>query len=133
MKNLLYVLMAFLVFSCSNSDDSSSASSSDFNPPAWIQGTWKQEGTTPEEGMDFKFSAHDFCMSSFAIEQCYKGMMDLMRMGGEKPTVEETITSSSYSAKITLVAGQSITYSFRKISDTEIEFEQDGGVWVRTE
>jgi hypothetical protein len=121
MKKLLYVFAALLFFACSSSDDSSSASSSDFNPPAWIQGTWVQEGTTQGQGVAFRFSAHDFCMSSSIVEQCYQGVIDLSRKGGANSNVEETTTSSSYSAKINYGGGQSVTYSFKKISSSEIE------------
>ncbi|MEZ7500752.1 hypothetical protein QO200_18710 [Flavobacterium sp. Arc3] len=128
MKNLLYVFTALLIFSCSSSDDSSGTSSSDINPPTWIQGTWKQEGALQGQGLGFKFSSNDFCTLILNGDLCTQGQIDSFRKAGEKVTVEETISSTSYSAKINYPMGQSVTYSFSKISNTEIKWESSAGV-----
>jgi hypothetical protein len=128
MKNLLYVLTALLIFSCSSSDDSSGTSSSDINPPTWIQGTWKQEGASQGQGIGFKFSSNDFCTLILSADVCTQGQIDSFRKVGEKVTVEETISSTLYSAKINYPMGQSVTYTFNKISNTEIKWEASAGV-----
>jgi hypothetical protein len=128
MKNLLYVFTALLIFSCSSSDDSSATSSSDINPPTWIQGTWKQESALQGQGLGFKFSSNDFCTLIFNADVCTQGQIDSFRKAGEKVTVEETISSTLYSAKINYPMGQSVTYTFNKISNTEIKWEASAGV-----
>lgn len=120
MKKIIFLFSLFMILSCSSSNDS--ASSSDFNPPAWIQGTWLQEGSTPSLSTGFKFYSNDFCTLIVNAEQCQKGLVDLIRKGGESASVVETISNTSYSAKINYVGGQSATYTFSKISNTEIEY-----------
>ncbi|MFV8345952.1 hypothetical protein [Flavobacterium sp. ZB4P13] len=134
MKKLLFAFTAFLLFSCSNSDDDngSNSSNSDFHPPAWIQGTWIQEGSTASINNGFSFSSSDLCTLLLTTEQCQKGLIDLIRKSGQAVTVNETITSTSYTAKITYYGGQSVTYSFRKLSNTSIEYMAvSGSVFIK--
>ena len=120
MKKVVCLFSLFVLLSCSSSDESTN--NSDFNPPVWIQGTWKQEGSTAGSGIGFKFSSNDLCTLISTAEQCQHGLITLVRKSGQTATVDETITSSTYSAKINYYGGQSATYSFRKISNTEIEW-----------
>lgn len=124
MKNLLYIVTLFLIFSCSSSDDSSKdTTNGDFHPPTWIQGTYKQEGSTATIGLGFKFSSEDFCVQLMGgTEQCQQGMISLIRQGGGTATVEESISDTTYSAKMNTPGGQSTTYSFKKVSNTVIEY-----------
>lgn len=122
MKKLLFVFSALLLFSCSSSDDNNNSSNSDLNPPAWIQGTWMQVGSTATTRSGFSFSSADFCTLILTAEQCQKGLLDLIRKGGQTVTVNETITSTSYTIKITYYGGQSVTYSFKKLSNNSIEY-----------
>jgi hypothetical protein len=130
MKKLLYVLVALSIFSCSNSDDSSSTSSSDFHPPTWIQGTWKALYLGQDLGIGYTFTSNDFCTVMANSEQCQQGLVDIMRKSGEKPKVEEIISSTSYSVKVTYGAGQSVMYLFIKTSNTTIEFDQGAGMSI---
>lgn len=131
MKKLLYVFAALLIFSCSTSDEGSNASGSDFNPPAWIQGTWKLDidGDGIAEDIGFKFTSNDMCTILLQTEQCQKGLFDTMRQSGQKVTVEEIISDTFYSAKVSYSAGQSMTYSFKKISKTKIETGSLGQIY----
>lgn len=119
--------MSLLIFSCSTSDEGSS--SSDFNPPAWIQGTWSQEGGTQGLSTGFRLSTHDLCTIIFTTEQCQQEMLNLMRKSSQTVSVNETISSSLYVAKINYYGGQSVTYTFKKLSNTEIEY--NGIVYIK--
>lgn len=91
-----------------------------------------QEGSTALNSMGFKFSSNDLCVQILTTEQCQKGLIDLIRKSGQTATVDETITSTSYSAKITYVGGQSVTYSFKKVSNTKIEYiAGSGSVFIK--
>lgn len=125
MKKILFLFSLFMTLSCSSSDDS--ASSSDFNPPAWIQGTWKQDADIGV-GNSFVFSKNDICFTMFSGGgQCQQGLIDLARKGGLIVKVTETITSTFYSAKTEYSNGQSVTYAFNKISNTAIEWTAVSG------
>jgi hypothetical protein len=132
MKNLLYVLTAFLIFSCSPSDGGAGSSSSDLNPPSWIQGTWKQDNVGVGINNSFIFSTNDMCSNIMGAQQCQQGLIDFARKGGMTVNVVESITNTFYSAEIKYSNGQSTTYAFNKISNTEIEFEAvSGEVFVK--
>lgn len=124
MKNTLYALMVFLAFSCSPPNDISTASSSDFHPPEWIQGTWKQESFGLDSRMGFKFSANDICTLIGLHEHCQQEIINSQRISGTNAKVEETITNTSYSVKISS-SGQQKSFSYHKISDTKIEWTSD--------
>jgi hypothetical protein len=122
MKKVFLLFSLFLMLSCSTSDDSTNSSNSDFNPPAWIQGNWGQEGAG-SSGVVFSFTANDFCMTTLGIaKQCQQEFVNLYRKPGNAVTVKETITDTVYTAEIKYFAGQSVIYSFRKLSNTSIEW-----------
>lgn len=131
MKNVFLLCSLFLMLSCSNSDDNSS--NSDFHPPAWIQGNWIQEGSIGTSGVLFTFSANDFCLTNLGIvKQCQQELVNQMRQPGNAVTVTETITATTYTAEIKYYAGQSVIYSFRKLSNTSIEWTSvSGSVFIK--
>ncbi|MFV8354944.1 hypothetical protein ACNQGB_02015 [Flavobacterium sp. XS1P32] len=123
MKNVFLLFSLFLMLSCSNSDDNTNSSNSDFHPPAWIQGNWIQEGTAGTSGVIFSFSANDFCMTNMGVtKQCQQEFVNLYRKSGNAVTVAETITAIVYTAEIKYFAGQSVIYSFRKLANNKIEW-----------
>lgn len=127
MKKVLLLCSLFLLLSCSNSDDSANDSNSDFNPPAWIQGNWELEGSG-SSGILFSFTATDFCMTTLGIaKQCQQEFVNLYRKPGNPVTVTETITATAYTAEIKYLGGQSIIYSFKKLSNTSIEWTASAG------
>lgn len=74
MKNLLFVVISILIFSCSTSDGGSG--SSDLNPPLWIQNTWKQDSGIGISN-SFIFSKNDLCSNTMGAQQCQKGLNDM--------------------------------------------------------
>lgn len=113
------------MLSCSNSNDNTNSSKSDFHPPAWIQGNWIQEGSNGSSGVAFSFSANDFCMTNMGLtKQCQQELVNQMRQPGNANAVAvtEAITSTNYTAEIKYFAGQSVIYSFRKLSNNSIEW-----------
>lgn len=132
MKKVFLLFSLFLMLSCSNSDDNINSSNSDFHPPTWIQGNWGQEGAG-SSGVLFSFSANDFCMTNMGIaKQCQQEFVNLYRKPGNAVTVTETITATAYTAEVKYFAGQSIIYSFRKLSNTSIEWTAvPGAVFIK--
>ncbi len=122
MRKITILLLLVLACSCSKSDDNSNSSNSDFHPPAWIQGNWGQQSSI-SAGVLFSFSVNDFCMTNMGIaKQCQQEFVDTYRKLGKAVTVTETITTTTYSAEIKYFGGQSVIYSFRKLSDNSIEW-----------
>jgi hypothetical protein len=123
------------MLSCSNSDDNSSSSNSDFHPPAWIQGNWIQEGSIAASRILFSFSANDFCLTNMGLsKQCQQEFVNQVRQPGNvnNVTVTEIITSTTYTAEIKYFAGQSMIYSFRKLSNNSIEWTAvPGSVFIK--
>ena len=127
MKKISILLLLALVCSCSKSDDSTSSSNSDFHPPVWIQGNWGQESSI-SAGVLFSFSENDFCMTNMGIaKQCQQEFVNMYRKYGNAVTVTETITSTTYIAEIEYLGGQSVIYSFRKLSNNSIEWTAVAG------
>ena len=120
------------MLSCSNSDDNTTSSNSDFHPPVWIQGNWELEGAG-SSGVLFSFTANDFCMTTMGLtKQCQQEFVNQVRQPGNAVTVTETITATTYTAEIKYYAGQSIIYSFRKLSNTSIEWTSvPGSVFIK--
>ena len=135
MKNVFLLFSLFLMLSCSNSDDNGNSSNSDFHPPAWIQGNWLQNGVMGSSGVLFSFSTNDFCMTNMGLtKQCQQELVNQMRQPGNANavTVTETITATNYTAEIKYFAGQSVIYSFRKLSNNNIEWTSvPGSVFIK--
>lgn len=121
------------MLSCSNSDDNTKSSNSDFHPPAWIQGTWNQEGSNGSSGVSFTFAANDFCFTTMGVaKQCQQELVNQMRQPGNSVTVTETNTATNYTAEIKYFAGQSVIYSFRKLANNKIEWTAvTGSVFIK--
>lgn len=133
MKKLLFLFSLFLMLSCSNSDDNINSSNSDFHPPAWIQGTWNQEGSNGSSGVLFSFSVNDFCLTTMGVaKQCQQEYVNQIKKINTAVTVTETITATTYIAEIKYFAGQSVIYSFKKLSNTSIEWTSvPGSVFIK--
>ena len=128
MKKVLLLFSLFLMLSCSNSDDNTNSSKSDFHPPAWIQGTWNQEGSNGSSGVLFSFSVNDFCLTTMGVaKQCQQEYVNQIKKINTAVTVTETITATAYTAEIKYFAGQSVIYSFRKLADNKIEWTAVSG------
>lgn len=114
MKKLLLILtFAILFVSCSSSDDNSK-NNSHLNPPNWIQGTWAVVYTDPVIIQPFcKFTSDNFCTIASNQEICLTT--------NEHTTVTQNPTDASFSFSYT-TQGQTSSFTFRKITDTEIEY-----------
>ena len=132
MKKIVLLFSFFLLLSCSNSDDDVSSSLTDFNPPAWIQGTWALQDDTSNDAVVFNFTKADFCMTASYAKQCQKELEKKKKKNGGTVKVTETITANTYTAEITYYAGQSVIYSFRKLSSNSIEWTASpGAVFIK--
>lgn len=127
MKKIVLMFSFFLLLSCSNSDDYTSSSSAYFNPPEWIQGTWALEDDATNDAVVFNFTRADFYMTASYAKQCQKELVDQMEKNGGKVKVTETITANTYTVEITYYAGQSVIYSFRKLSSKSIGWTASPG------
>ena len=103
MKKIVLLFSFFLLLSCSNSDDDVSSSSTDFNPPAWIQGTWALQDDTSNDAVVFNFTKADFCMTASYAKQCQKELVDQIKKNGGTVKVTETITANTYTVESYLV------------------------------
>lgn len=104
---------------CSGRDEDKSTNQQTqyFHPPAWIQGTWKIEGTTTPW---FTFTNDDFIQDG-AGSMSYKNTLQQAAASGQQAKVVETITSDIYDFDI-YVGGSNGKYQFKKISATKIEW-----------
>ena len=120
----LFVLffIGLVIISCSSSDDDSSLSIIQINPPAWIQGKWLMDDTSLGE-MGWRFTSNDFIIIQANSELSQRGMLeDLLDNGGDV-SASDNSTDETYSVTLNSIGGQSITYSFTQISSSEITWE----------
>jgi hypothetical protein len=123
MKKLFYLLVVILIFSCSSpsSDDNNS---SNFNPPSWIQGTWKDNAS-----FGFKFTSNNVCQLISTNQNCFKEMIDYYNASipNSATVEEETISETEYEFSYT-VSGVTQYFHFIKLSNTSIEYNQPSGI-----
>ena len=129
MKNLklLFLLGLFItLFSCSTNNDSLLADeepvpSNYFNPPSWIQGTWRVNGTTTSY---MKFTSDDFILLSPYTS--YKALLTQTASTGQKAKVIESVSANDYN--FTIIAGMSEgTYKFKKLNSTQVQIVNTTG------
>jgi len=124
MKKIILNFFLILLFSgCSSPiDDSNPKNASSINPPNWVQGTWLLEDSNLTSG--YRFTNDDFCSVLLSGQNCFKESIRLINNSGAITNVKEVITDNSYSIEITL-GSQVITYNFKKVSLTQIEWIND--------
>lgn len=114
MKKIIFLALAIsTLFGCSSDSSSPSNQSIQINPPSWIQGTWLQ-GLTLTSG--FRFTSNDVIVIQFGTEQSVRGQITLISASDET-------TQNTYKVTSNFPSGQTIIYSFTKISDTEIRWD----------
>lgn len=126
MKNLLFITITILFISCSSDNDPASSNSTSFAPPNWIQGSWYPvdfDGNV-DKMSGYSFKKNDFCLIVYNGQHCFKQSLDLMKSGGIYVKIEEVINDNEYKVSITEVS-TTITYHFKKISATKIEWIND--------
>ncbi len=120
MRKLLCIFAVISLFSCSKEDDNNSSNS--INPPDWILGTWLIDDSAFELG--WKFTSNDVVIIQIGgIQISQKGNIDFYLENGQEASTTEEYTNETYSLKLILPAGQSVTYNFTKISNTEIQWD----------
>jgi hypothetical protein len=101
--------------SCSGDDNlSGSGSGMKFSPPAWIQGSWGEEGIVA-----YKFTSNDIFLGSTSFKTIFQNVVNVSY------TCKETKQDALYEVKITQkVSGKEIaaaTYSCKKGDGSYIE------------
>lgn len=118
MKKMIFLFSLILLMSCSKDDDSST---SQINPPDWIIGTWLIDD--PYMTLGWRFTSNDLIIIQNGIELSQKGQLESIINSGEEASAINTTTNDTYSLKLNLPAGQSVIYSFTRISDSEISWD----------
>ncbi len=125
MRHLLLSSLLFVVLltSCSSSSDNNSSSNL-FNPPNWIQGTWRDNAS-----FGFKFTPDNVCQLVSTNENCFKEMINSYNASipNSSSVDEEINTNTEYKFSYTV---QSTTqyFHFIKLTNNTIEYHQDSGV-----
>lgn len=120
MRKLLCIFALIALVSCSKEDDNNSLNS--INPPDWILGTWLIDDPAFELG--WKFTSNDVVIIQMGGQLSQKGQIDFYLENGQEASTTEEYTNETYSLKLILPAGQSVIYSFTKISSTEIQWDE---------
>lgn len=124
MKKILPILAILIIAlsSCSSDDDSSDNSSIQINPPNWIQGKWLLEGSVVGES-GWRFTNNDFIIIQANTEISQREQLQQFSNNGQDVSANDTSTDNTYSVTLNTIGGQSTTYSFTKISNTEISWD----------
>jgi hypothetical protein len=124
MKKIFPILAILMIAlsSCSSDDDSTSNSQIQINPPNWIQGKWLADVTTGGE-TGWRFTNNDFITIAANTEMSQREQLQLVSNNGADVSANDTSTDNTYSVTLNYPGGQSPTYSFTKISNTEIAWD----------
>lgn len=121
MKKLyLFLIVCFLTLSCTTEDEASKITDS-INPPNWIQGIWKTEGTNGDEIFGIKFTADDLILLyQYHDEMSYKEEFENFKKYGSAVRVAENISPTFYDLKIIYISGTYTNLTFSKINEHTI-------------
>ncbi|TVZ26801.1 hypothetical protein JM83_1791 [Gillisia sp. Hel_I_86] len=118
----LYLLLMFILTSCSSDNSVNNSSNFTINPPSWIQGTWILQGsTTGEHG--FRFTSNDVILIQNSMETSQRELLQQSIDLGQEVSVTENKEDTYYSLHIDFQYGQTLKLDFRKLSSTEISWE----------
>lgn len=112
------LILSIILTSCSSDSDGNSSSSININPPAWIQGTWWEEGQVS----GFKFTSNDIITLFSNTQQSQRELLELGESAGETVSASDESTSDYYSVELNFPAGQTVIYSFNKLTDNQINW-----------
>lgn len=126
-KILISTILSVLLISCSSSDDSSPNSSSPYNPPTWIHGTWGYRAgiVYTNDFAVYRFTSDNVCQLQGNVNSsmCWKESIQ------QTPTIlsgNDSSTSTTYTANFISGNGATtLTLSFQKVSATKI-------LWLNT-
>jgi len=107
-----------IITSCSSDSNNNSNANIKISPPGWIQGTWLDESQI----VGFKFTNNDIITINFNTEQSQREILKLGADSGQTVSASDESTSNYYSVVLNFPAGQTVTYSFNKLSDNEINW-----------
>ncbi len=127
---LIFAVVTMVITGCStsddNDDDSGFNSDIQINPPGWIQGKWLWTTVQPENG--FSFTSNDFLRIDVGVSTSQRGQLQAFSDNGQDVSASDTFTDDSYSVTINSIGGQSITYSFTRISNNQITWDQQPSI-----
>lgn len=115
MKNSLFALIMCTLISCGGGGSGSSVS---INPPSWIIGKWLIEGSPTEFG--WKFTNSTFIEIPITGTELDWGAVVQLYDDG---SLTDELSGNTYSVFIQ-TGGSTATYSFKKITNTKIEWLQ---------
>lgn len=117
-KQIILLLIATIMLSCSSDDKSSDSKSNLFNPPTWIQGKWLYKNDISTVGYNFK--KDDVCQLIPGIENCFKQGIQVYDGTQIHTNVTEKITDNDYEVSYT-IGSQTFNFHFVKISNNQIK------------
>lgn len=129
MKKLfaLLTILLLVLSSCSSDDNGTSSSNIKINPPNWIQGSWLLEDSEID-GYGFRFTSNDILILQPGIEISQREQLETFSASGQDVSANDESTDNSYKVTLNFPAGQTAIYSFTKISNTTIRWNQGGGI-----
>lgn len=118
----LFVILIITLLNCSSDDDSTTSSQIQINPPNWIQGEWLQDDNFLGD-TGWRFTNDDFIIILTGNESSQRDQLEIFLDAGQDVSAQDEITNDTYEVISNFPAGQTTTYSFTKISDTEIMWD----------
>jgi hypothetical protein len=125
MKKIFLLFATFLIInltSCSTDDSSGSSSVIQINPPSWIQGKWLQPSAQSLE-TGWRFTSNDFIIIQANVELSQRQQLQTFLDNDQDVSASDSFTDSTYEVILNYLGGQSVTYSFTKLSDTSITWD----------
>ena len=122
MKKFLFVFITAISLTSCSSDDNNSNISYGISPPDWIKGEWLLEGSIVDKS-GFRFTNDDLIQIAPFLETSQKALYKQTNDIGQNVTTTEVKNENSYTLKATFSQGQTFTFGFTKISNTEITWD----------
>ena len=122
MKNIILMLIATLVLSCSSDSESNNSSNTGANgdsitPPAWIHGTWLLD-LGIESGYEFR--TQNFCTISAGLADCWQERLDQLEdVPNTMADAYQEISSERYYLEIDYFSYE-YKFEFQKLSENQI-------------
>ena len=126
MNKIILLFATFLILnltSCSTDDSSGNSSVIQINPPSWIQGKWLQPSAQSLEA-GYRFTSNDFIIIQANVELSQRQQLQTFLDNDQNVSASDSFTDSTYEVILNYLGGQSVTYSFTKLSDTSITWDR---------
>ncbi len=116
-KITFFAALVFLITLTSCSSDNETNSNIAISPPSWIQGAWMEEG----QSAGFKFTSNDLIVIlPGGVQQSQRELLLLGSNSGQSVSATDQIRSDYYSVTLKYPPGQSVTYTFTKLTNSSI-------------